>query len=124
MLRVAKHPANAHLKPHLVSANTTRAVQFEPVQDVADGVSSLLLGRIASIQQPLALVGGNCSIQGFDATGAERQEIRSYVRNRGLFPCDKNEDRLGKRRVQSQMQHEIPQNSQKHVLACARAVKQ
>lgn len=42
------------------------------LQDVADGVSSLLLGRLPSSQQPLVLVGGNCSIQGFDAAGAER----------------------------------------------------
>lgn len=41
-------------------------------QDVADGVSALLLGCLPSSQQPLALVGGNCSIQGFDATGVER----------------------------------------------------
>eukprot|EP00752_Nemacystus_decipiens_P014985 g13343.t1 len=41
-------------------------------KDVADGVSALLLGCLPSSQQPLALVGGNCSIQGFDATGAER----------------------------------------------------
>lgn len=41
-------------------------------QDVSDGVSALLLGCLPSSNQPLALVGGNCSIQGFDATGAER----------------------------------------------------
>lgn len=42
------------------------------VQDIADGVSSLLLGCLPSSSQPLALVGGNCSIQGFDASGVER----------------------------------------------------
>ncbi|CAM9166780.1 unnamed protein product, partial [Hapterophycus canaliculatus] len=41
-------------------------------KDVADGVSALLLGYLSSFKQPLALVGGNCSIQGFDATGTER----------------------------------------------------
>eukprot|EP00903_Cladosiphon_okamuranus_P009887 g9391.t1 len=41
-------------------------------KDVADGVSAMLLGCLPSSQQPLALVGGNCSIQGFDATGTER----------------------------------------------------
>lgn len=41
-------------------------------QDVPDGVSTLLLDCLPASQQPLALVGGNCSIQGFDATGVER----------------------------------------------------
>ncbi|CAN0187691.1 unnamed protein product, partial [Ectocarpus sp. 13 AM-2016] len=41
-------------------------------KDVADGVSAVLLGCLPPSQQPLALVGGNCSVQGFDATGAER----------------------------------------------------
>ncbi|CAM9311746.1 unnamed protein product [Scytosiphon promiscuus] len=41
-------------------------------KDVADGVSALLLGCLPSFKQPFVLVGGNCSIQGFDATGTER----------------------------------------------------
>ncbi|CAM9827453.1 unnamed protein product, partial [Ectocarpus sp. 12 AP-2014] len=41
-------------------------------KDVADGVSAVLLGCLPPSQQPLALVGGNCSVQGFDATGTER----------------------------------------------------
>ncbi|CAM9465389.1 unnamed protein product, partial [Sphacelaria rigidula] len=36
------------------------------------GVSSLLLGQLPASSQPLALVGGNCSIQGFDSAGAEK----------------------------------------------------
>eukprot|EP00762_Andalucia_godoyi_P004566 ANDGO_05119.mRNA.1 Bardet-Biedl syndrome 2 protein homolog len=41
-------------------------------RDVADGVSQLCFGRIGSVSQPLAVSGGNCSIQGFDHTGTER----------------------------------------------------
>lgn len=48
------------------------------IQDIPDGVSSMLLAYLPSSQQqqqPLVLVGGNCSIQGFDAAGAERYVI-------------------------------------------------
>jgi Bardet-Biedl syndrome 2 protein len=32
-------------------------------KDAADGVSTLCFGRVPSLPAPLALVGGNCSIQ-------------------------------------------------------------
>lgn len=38
---------------------------------VADGVNTMIFGRIAGVAQPLAIVGGNCSIQGFDSEGNE-----------------------------------------------------
>lgn len=40
-------------------------------KEVPDGVNSLIYGRIPGIQAPLAVVGGNCSIQGFDVEGQE-----------------------------------------------------
>ena len=40
-------------------------------KDVPDGVNTLLVGRFGSLDIPLALVGGNCSIQGFDHEGGE-----------------------------------------------------
>lgn len=40
-------------------------------KDVPDGVSTLLYGKVQSIEAPLVVVGGNCSIQGFDAEGLE-----------------------------------------------------
>lgn len=40
-------------------------------KEVPDGVSRMLFGKIGTMTQPLAIVGGNCSIQGFDHTGEE-----------------------------------------------------
>ncbi|XP_054272128.1 Bardet-Biedl syndrome 2 protein homolog [Macrosteles quadrilineatus] len=38
-------------------------------KDVADGVNTITIGHLGSLGIPLALVGGNCSIQGFDWQG-------------------------------------------------------
>jgi len=40
-------------------------------KDVPDGVNSIVCGKVGSVEVPLAVVGGNCSIQGFDAEGSE-----------------------------------------------------
>ena len=40
-------------------------------KEVPDGVNALTFGRIPAIVPPLAVVGGNCSIQGFDVEGNE-----------------------------------------------------
>jgi Bardet-Biedl syndrome 2 protein len=40
-------------------------------KDVSDGVNSLVYGMVPTIKSPLAIVGGNCSIQGFDREGNE-----------------------------------------------------
>lgn len=40
-------------------------------KDISDGVTQLIHGQVPGIDAPLAIVGGNCSIQGFDATGEE-----------------------------------------------------
>mmetsp|Transcript_51970 Transcript_51970/g.86425 ORF Transcript_51970/g.86425 Transcript_51970/m.86425 type:complete len:704 (+) Transcript_51970:55-2166(+) len=40
-------------------------------KDVPDGVNAMVFGRIGSVESPLAVVGGNCSIQGFDFEGNE-----------------------------------------------------
>lgn len=42
-------------------------VQF--VFQVADGVNSIIVGELGGYDKPLAFVGGNCSIQGFDVEG-------------------------------------------------------
>jgi Bardet-Biedl syndrome 2 protein len=39
--------------------------------DVQGGVSSLMLGDVMQIDKPVVVVGGNCSILGFDEKGAE-----------------------------------------------------
>ncbi|XP_039287942.1 Bardet-Biedl syndrome 2 protein homolog [Nilaparvata lugens] len=38
-------------------------------RQVPDGVNAITIGRLGLLENPLALVGGNCSIQGFDAKG-------------------------------------------------------
>lgn len=38
---------------------------------VPDGINKMIFGMLPGIEAPLAIVGGNCSIQGFDATGNE-----------------------------------------------------
>jgi hypothetical protein len=37
--------------------------------EVPDGVNCLVVGQLGGIEQPIAICGGNCAIQGFDATG-------------------------------------------------------
>jgi len=38
---------------------------------MSDGANAVVIGRLGSMAAPLAIVGGNCSIQGFDATGTD-----------------------------------------------------
>jgi Bardet-Biedl syndrome 2 protein len=40
-------------------------------KDVSDGVTVLCTGHVPEVKDPLAIVGGNCSIQGFDREGNE-----------------------------------------------------
>lgn len=40
-------------------------------KDVPDGVNAMLCGRVGQQDSPMAVVGGNCSIQGFDMNGEE-----------------------------------------------------
>lgn len=40
-------------------------------KDAPDGVSTMTFGNVPSLPSPLALVGGNCSIQGFEQAGEE-----------------------------------------------------
>jgi len=39
------------------------------VVQMSDGANAVVIGRLGSIPSPLAIVGGNCSIQGFNAAG-------------------------------------------------------
>uniref|UniRef100_A0A914USI5 Bardet-Biedl syndrome 2 n=1 Tax=Plectus sambesii TaxID=2011161 RepID=A0A914USI5_9BILA len=38
-------------------------------REVPDGVNCLVIGQLGGVDQPIAICGGNCAIQGFDATG-------------------------------------------------------
>eukprot|EP00668_Euglena_longa_P011771 GGOE01014188.1.p1 GENE.GGOE01014188.1~~GGOE01014188.1.p1 ORF type:complete len:718 (-),score=178.66 GGOE01014188.1:160-2313(-) len=40
-------------------------------REVPDGINSMTFGKVGSIEDQLAIVGGNCSIQGFDGDGNE-----------------------------------------------------
>ena len=40
-------------------------------KDAPDGANAILVGKLGDLEAPLALVGGNCSIQGYDAEGSE-----------------------------------------------------
>lgn len=40
-------------------------------KEVPDGVSAVTVGKVGSLSAPLAVVGGNCTVQGFDGSGAE-----------------------------------------------------
>ncbi|KAG1676464.1 hypothetical protein FOA52_002284 [Chlamydomonas sp. UWO 241] len=40
-------------------------------KDVGDGVNAMVAGQFANIAAPVVIVGGNCSIQGFDSKGKE-----------------------------------------------------
>lgn len=39
---------------------------------VADGANAIVLGKLGNIQTPLAIVGGNCALQGFDYEGNDQ----------------------------------------------------
>lgn len=51
--------------------HTCRCLSDLFFKDVPDGVNSVVVGIFGELTSPLALVGGNCSIQGFDASGGE-----------------------------------------------------
>lgn len=36
---------------------------------VADGANAVVLGKLGDIPAPLAIIGGNCALQGFDYEG-------------------------------------------------------
>ena len=37
---------------------------------VADGANTVVIGKLGSFHRPMAIVGGNCSLQGFDFEGS------------------------------------------------------
>ena len=38
---------------------------------VPDGANAVIIGEIGTIHKPLAIVGGNCALQGFDYEGTD-----------------------------------------------------
>jgi len=39
---------------------------------VTDGANAIVLGKLGDIQSPLAIIGGNCALQGFDYEGKDQ----------------------------------------------------
>ncbi|KAL1508789.1 hypothetical protein AB1Y20_004884 [Prymnesium parvum] len=61
-------------------------------KDAPDGVNTIVVGRFADKQEPLALVGGNCSIQGFDSEGNEAFWTVTGDNVSTMTFCDVDED--------------------------------
>ena len=36
---------------------------------IADGVNTMVMGKLGSYEVPMVIIGGNCSVQGFDFKG-------------------------------------------------------
>ncbi|XP_078490240.1 BBSome complex member BBS2-like [Ciona intestinalis] len=41
-------------------------------KEVPDGINSIVMGKISSVDAPLVIAGGNCTLQGFDMEGEDR----------------------------------------------------
>lgn len=59
---------------------------------VADGANAIVLGQLGDISSPLAIIGGNCALQGFDYMGNDKfwtvstnLEKRSISKNGTLY---------------------------------------
>ena len=61
-------------------------------KDVPDGVNTIVVGVFGGIEKPLALVGGNCSIQGFDHEGEEAFWTVTGDNVSTMTFCDVDED--------------------------------
>ena len=61
-------------------------------KDAPDGVNAIVIGAFAGLESPLALVGGNCSIQGFDSTGNEAFWTVTGDNVSTMAFCDVDED--------------------------------
>lgn len=61
---------------------------------VPDGVSSIIVGKVGAGDAPLALTGGNCSIQGYDADGKDRFWTVTGDRVSAMAFCDVDSDGL------------------------------
>lgn len=75
-------------------------------KDIPDGVNALIFGRVPGIEPPLAVVGGNCSIQGFDHEGNEVFWTVTGDNVTSLSFCDVENDGVNELLVGSE-DHEI-----------------
>jgi Bardet-Biedl syndrome 2 protein len=61
-------------------------------KDAPDGVNAIVVGKFSGVETPLALVGGNCSIQGFDHSGSEAYWTVTGDNVSTMAFCDVDED--------------------------------
>uniref|UniRef100_H3DMY8 Bardet-Biedl syndrome 2 protein homolog n=1 Tax=Tetraodon nigroviridis TaxID=99883 RepID=H3DMY8_TETNG len=57
-------------------------------KEVADGANAVVLGKLGDIPAPLAIIGGNCSLQGFDYEGSDHLWTVTGDNVRSLVLCD------------------------------------
>lgn len=58
------------------------------VLQVTDGANAIVLGKLGNIQSPLAIVGGNCALQGFDCEGNDQfWTVRQSAEHFFFFHC-------------------------------------
>uniref|UniRef100_A0AAQ4RN17 Bardet-Biedl syndrome 2 n=1 Tax=Gasterosteus aculeatus aculeatus TaxID=481459 RepID=A0AAQ4RN17_GASAC len=55
---------------------------------VADGANAIVLGKLGGIPNPLAIIGGNCALQGFDYAGNDHFWTVTGDNVRSLVLCD------------------------------------
>lgn len=61
-------------------------------KDVPDGVNALAVGKLGARTEPLAIVGGNCSVQGFQLDGQEAYWTVTGDNVSAMALCDINND--------------------------------
>jgi len=81
----------------VASQNTLIAYDVEKNSDlfykeIPDGINTLAFGHIVTIPKPLLLVGGNCSIQGFDQYAEEQYWTVTGDNVSAICFCDIDED--------------------------------
>ncbi|XP_055796275.1 Bardet-Biedl syndrome 2 protein homolog isoform X1 [Salvelinus fontinalis] len=90
-------------------------------REVTDGANAIVLGKLGNIESPLAIIGGNCALQGFDYEGNDQFWTVTGDNVRSLVLCDftgdgKNELLVGSEdfdiRVfkEDELVSEIPEN--------------
>uniref|UniRef100_A0A671M754 BBSome complex member BBS2 n=1 Tax=Sinocyclocheilus anshuiensis TaxID=1608454 RepID=A0A671M754_9TELE len=57
-------------------------------KEVTDGANAIVLGELGDIQSPLAIIGGNCALQGFDFEGNDQFWTVTGDNVRSLVLCD------------------------------------
>ncbi|XP_053305283.1 Bardet-Biedl syndrome 2 protein [Spea bombifrons] len=57
-------------------------------KEIADGANAVVLGKLGDISSPLALIGGNCALQGFDRSGSDMFWTVTGDNVRSLALCD------------------------------------